>query len=90
MSCEQGDLRQSRDGVYVYGDAGRREISGTKGVMGTLEMDEMWACLAHGKPILHDGWWGLATLEVCVAILESARERREVGLTHQRPAALYQ
>ena len=28
----------------------------------------------HGKPPLHDGAWAMATLEVCLAILQSARE----------------
>jgi phthalate 4,5-cis-dihydrodiol dehydrogenase len=34
---------------------------------------------------LHDGRWGKATVEVSLAVLESARERREIQLSHQVP-----
>jgi phthalate 4,5-cis-dihydrodiol dehydrogenase len=87
-SCERGDVRQSPNGVYVYGDEGRREIASTgEGRMGVLEMNELHACLTEGKPVVHDGRWGLATLEVCTALLRSAAERREIELTHQRVVA---
>lgn len=36
-----------------------------------------------GKPLFHDGRWGMATLEVCLAMIQSAKERREIMLTHQ-------
>jgi phthalate 4,5-cis-dihydrodiol dehydrogenase len=39
----------------------------------------------NDRPLYHDGRWGLATLEVCLAIMESARERKEILLTHQSP-----
>jgi phthalate 4,5-cis-dihydrodiol dehydrogenase len=32
---------------------------------------------------LHDGRWGLANLEVCVAAIESSRSGREMLLCHQ-------
>jgi hypothetical protein len=72
----------------VYGDGGRREVvAAGDGLMGVLEMDEMVACLFDGKPIVHDGRWGLATLEVCTALLDSSTERREIALTHQGAVA---
>jgi len=37
----------------------------------------------EGRAPLHDGAWALATTEVCLAILESARERREITLRNQ-------
>lgn len=87
-SCERGDVRQSPNGVFVYGDEGRREVVGCgEGRMGVLEMNEMYGCLAEGKPVVHDGRWGLATLEVCTALLESSARRREVVLAHQEAAA---
>ena len=84
VSFERGDIRQSPNGVYVYDDAGRREIEvfGGRGT-GMLEMKELYEALTEGKPIVHDGRWATATLEVGNAILQSARERREVMLTHQ-------
>jgi phthalate 4,5-cis-dihydrodiol dehydrogenase len=86
-SCERGDVRQSPEGVYVYSDDGRREVTVPSGRIGTMEMDELHACLTGGKPIVHDGRWGLATLEVGIAIATSGRERREVMLHHQGPVA---
>jgi hypothetical protein len=70
--------------IYVYGDEGRREIpvTGGRGV-GTLEMQELHDCLVSGKPIVHDGRWGMATMEIGEAIMTSARERCEIMLTHQ-------
>ena len=83
-SFERGDIRQSPNGVYVYGDEGRREVPvhGGRGT-GLLEMKEMYEALVEGKPIRHDGRWAMATLEVGNAITQSARERREIMLTHQ-------
>ena len=86
-SFERGDCRMSPNGIYIYSDTGRREIEvfGGRGV-GTLEMQELYECLVDGKPIVHDGRWGMATMEVGEAIMTSARERREIMLTHQVPA----
>jgi phthalate 4,5-cis-dihydrodiol dehydrogenase len=86
-SCERGDVRQSPNGIYVYDADGRHEepVSGGRGT-GLLEMREMYECLAEGKPIVHDGRWALATLEVSLAIAESGRERREILLQHQGAA----
>lgn len=83
-SFERGDIRQSPNGIYVYSDAGRREVPvhGGRGT-GMLEMKEMYEAVVEGKPIGHDGRWATATTEVCKAILDSGRERREVELTRQ-------
>ena len=34
---------------------------------------------------LNDGRWGMATLEVCLAIVQSANERKEIRMTRQVP-----
>jgi phthalate 4,5-cis-dihydrodiol dehydrogenase len=83
-SFERGDIRQSPDGIYVYSDAGRSEVPvfGGRGT-GTLEIKEMYEAVFENKPIVHDGRWALATLEVGSAIAESGRERREITLSHQ-------
>jgi len=83
-SFERGDIRQSPDGIYVYSDAGRSEIPvfGGRGT-GTLEIKEMYEAIFENKPIVHDGRWALATLEVGSAIEQSGRERREIMLSHQ-------
>jgi phthalate 4,5-cis-dihydrodiol dehydrogenase len=83
-SFERGDIRQSPNGVFVYGDEGRREVPvhGGRGT-GLLEIKEMYEALVDGRPIRHDGRWAMATLEVGNAITESASQRREIMLTHQ-------
>jgi phthalate 4,5-cis-dihydrodiol dehydrogenase len=83
-SFERGDLRQSPNGLYIYDDNGRREVpvEGGRGV-GTLEMQEMHDAIFKNAPIIHDGRWATATLEVALAIVQSGRERREVMLSRQ-------
>jgi phthalate 4,5-cis-dihydrodiol dehydrogenase len=46
-------------------------------------IDELYGAVVDGKPPLHDGAWSLATMEVCLAILQSAREKKEIQLAHQ-------
>jgi len=88
VSCERGDIRHSAHGLYVYDDEGLHEIDlmGERGMgmaQRRAELDELYEGVVLGKPIYHDGRWGMATLEVCLAMVESARERREIQLSHQ-------
>jgi phthalate 4,5-cis-dihydrodiol dehydrogenase len=46
-------------------------------------IDELYAAVVSGRKPLHDGRWAMATLEVCLAMLQSARERRDIVLEHQ-------
>ena len=88
VTCERGVLRQSPNGVYVYNDDGVREepISEADG-LGPSDptLQEAYNGIVLGKPIFHDGRWGMATLEVQIALMQSAREHREVLLRHQIP-----
>jgi phthalate 4,5-cis-dihydrodiol dehydrogenase len=43
-------------------------------------IDELYAAVVDGKAPLHDGEWGTATMGVCLAILRSSREGKEVAL----------
>jgi phthalate 4,5-cis-dihydrodiol dehydrogenase len=86
VSCQKGDLRQSPDGLYLYGEEGKREIAVPLEQTGNERMaEELYQAIAHDRPPTHDGRWGRATMEVCLALLQSARERREVYLSHQVP-----
>ena len=83
VSCEGGDMRTSPDGVTIYDDDGQREVSAPLGPATPDKsgaIDELVLAVRDERPPLHDGRWGRATLEVCLAILESARQRREVVL----------
>lgn len=85
-TCARGELRCSADGVFVYGEDGRREIElpGGPRFSGRGDvLDDLAAAIRTGRKPLHDGRWGKATLEVALAIQASAREGREVGLEHQ-------
>ena len=37
------------------------------------------------RPVFHGGCWGAATLEVWLPMFESAKERKEMLLSHQVP-----
>jgi phthalate 4,5-cis-dihydrodiol dehydrogenase len=84
VSCDKGDIRQTPDGLLIYGEDGKREISLPAGSRGReAEVEELYQAVANDRPVFHDGRWGQATLEVCLAMLESAAERREIFLKHQ-------
>ena len=84
VSCERGQLRQSPYGVYVYDDDGFREVPLEVGRAARQEeLTELYNAVVLGKPVFHSGQWGMATLEVALAIVESARTRKEIMLTHQ-------
>jgi phthalate 4,5-cis-dihydrodiol dehydrogenase len=86
VSCEGADLRPLPTGVMVYGDERPRLEPLPRPIVPRVEViDELYAAVVHGIAPSHDGAWGLATLEVCLAMLESAREGRGVALAHQRP-----
>lgn len=85
-TCERGELRASADGLILYDARGAtgRPIECRNSVSGRREvLDDMRAALRQGFPPNHDGRWGKATLEVALAIQQSAREGREVALKHQ-------
>ena len=46
-------------------------------------IDELYDAAIDGHAPLHDGVWAMATTEVCLAMLRSAREGRDVPLKHQ-------
>jgi phthalate 4,5-cis-dihydrodiol dehydrogenase len=84
VSCERADLRPLPTGVMIYGDAEARLEPLPRPTVPRAEViDELYGAIVEGRTPRHDGAWGRATLEVCLAILASARERREVVLTHQ-------
>ena len=86
-SCEKADLRPLPDGILVYGDDARELRPLPKPVIPRRgPIDELYDVVVRGRPPVHTGEWGLATLEVCLAILRSAAEGREIGLQHQVPA----
>ncbi len=89
VSCDHGDMRQSPHGLYLYTSKGREEIVLPPDCNPrSLVLDEFAAAILDNAPAVHDGRWGLATLEVCAAVLSSSQSGREVELTHQVAAPL--
>lgn len=83
-SCERGDLRPFPNGVQIYGDLQKSfDALPPPGVPRSEVMDELVAAVRDGTAPLHSGAWSMATMEVCLAILQSAQENREITLVHQ-------
>lgn len=83
-SCMRADLRPLPKGVAIHSDLGRRfEPIGAPAIPRRAVIDELAAAIFDNVPPLHDGAWGMATMEVCFAMLQSAREGREIVLAHQ-------
>ena len=86
VSCERGEMRQSPRGLYVYREDGTEEVPlDAQDRGGVPELIELQEALFAGKPALHDGAWGMATLEVCLGIMQSSQEHRDVAMRHQVP-----
>jgi phthalate 4,5-cis-dihydrodiol dehydrogenase len=83
-SCAQADLRPQPDGVMIYANAERRLTALPAPDVPRYEvMAELHDAIRHGTQPLHSGAWGMATLEACLALLDSARTGAEVVLQHQ-------
>ncbi len=84
VSFDHADVSFSRNGLEVFSDTDRYEIDlrGPKdGRDGRL--DTYYDAIVNGAPLPADGRWGMATLEVLLAIQKSGEERRELALVHQ-------
>jgi phthalate 4,5-cis-dihydrodiol dehydrogenase len=92
VSCERGVMRNAENGIVVYSDRGREEIdlrdlqrpeADPSGGLSLAILEEFYASIVDDRPLYHDGVWGRATLEVVLALIDSARERREIMLSRQ-------
>lgn len=88
VNTEDGAIRHSPFGIYIYDDDGRHDIDLTGGDTGGVagrrgELEEFYACIIGGQPMFHTGVWGAATLEVALAIMQSAREHKDIILSRQ-------
>jgi phthalate 4,5-cis-dihydrodiol dehydrogenase len=81
VSCEKADLRPLPTGVMIYGDSERRlERLAAPQVPRSEVIDELYGAALQGKAPLHSGEWAMATLQACLAMLESSRQGKEVLL----------
>ncbi len=84
VSCERADLRPVPTGVMVYqrGTATLDPLPPPRIPRGAV-IDELYDAAVNGKTAFHDGAWGMATLEVLLAMLQSARSGLEVRLANR-------
>jgi phthalate 4,5-cis-dihydrodiol dehydrogenase len=79
VSCERGDLRPLPDSIVVYGDERRERIDLAAPRVPRAEViDELIAAVHGDIAPLHDGVWARGTLEICLAMLRSSAEQRDV------------
>lgn len=79
-SCERADLRPTSRGIEIYGETRQTEPLPAPEVPRKAVVDELWGAIEGGRPPTHDGAWGQANLAVCLAMIQSSREGREVFL----------
>jgi phthalate 4,5-cis-dihydrodiol dehydrogenase len=82
-TCERGDMRLSPNGVLIHGPSGTRDIAVPRGTGRPGQgdaLDSLWQAVRNGQPCRHDARWGRDTIEVILAVLQSAKARREVVL----------
>ncbi|MCR4524186.1 Gfo/Idh/MocA family protein [Bosea sp. 47.2.35] len=88
VSCDKADLRPTAEGVHIYADERNwLDRLPVPAVPRSEVVDELYAAVRKHVPPLHSGEWGMATLEACLAILDSAASGREVALGDARPGA---
>jgi phthalate 4,5-cis-dihydrodiol dehydrogenase len=81
VSCEKADLRPLPTGVMIYGDSEKRlEALPPPKVPRTEVIDELYGAVVEGRAPIHSGESAMATLQVCLAMLESSRQGKEVLL----------
>ena len=81
VSCERAALRPTPEGVWVYANEQREFVRLPAPTIPRHEViDELCAAISRSEAALHDGPWARSTLEVCLALLQSAREGGDVAL----------
>lgn len=84
VSCDHADLRIMPDGVIVYEDYKiRNEITKIRHIARAEVVDELYNAVVKNVAPLHSGSWAMATLEVCLGILQSQKDRAEIVMRHQ-------
>jgi phthalate 4,5-cis-dihydrodiol dehydrogenase len=84
VSCTSADLRPMPSEVVIYADENRvSERIEDPDVPRREVVDELYDAVLRGRDPLHSGEWGLATLEICLAILRSSQAGEVITLRHQ-------
>jgi hypothetical protein len=86
VTFDKGDVRLTPNSLVIYSDEDKREIPISRETDGRHGIvNHLYEAVVNGRPPFADGRWGKATVEVLLAVFTSAREHREVFLSHQVP-----
>jgi phthalate 4,5-cis-dihydrodiol dehydrogenase len=83
VSCERAEIRLAPQGLLFYDDTGAHEITlpqAGERPSHTAVWDELCASVSGGTKPRHDGAFARGTVELCLAVAESARTRSEIRL----------
>jgi len=86
VTGDKAEVRITPNGVIYYGEDEIRQVeldvneTGRDGLV-----RQLYDAIVHGVRPTHDGRWAKATLEVCLAVMESSRQGAALPLVHQRP-----
>lgn len=81
VSCEGADIRPLPDVIYIYGNEQKERRAITPPTLPRNEViDELYRVVAEGHKPLHDGDWAKDTLKICLAILDSSTQQRDIDL----------
>jgi phthalate 4,5-cis-dihydrodiol dehydrogenase len=84
VSGERGDLRLTPRGVRVFDGTGERfESAPLPAVPRGEVVDELWSVAREGRPPVHGARWSRATVELCLALLESQQAGADIMLRYQ-------
>jgi phthalate 4,5-cis-dihydrodiol dehydrogenase len=92
VCCDGADLRLTPFGVEVHDFHGVRSVrAGPPEIPRQEVVDELWTVTRLGAPVVHSGAWSRATLEVCLALLDSSSRHASdknpvISLHHQMNA----
>ena len=81
ISCEHADLRPMPDRVEIYADYEKIIQPLAQPAYPRKEViDELEQAVIYKKKTVHDGVWARKTLQVCLAMLESAKNGKDVAI----------
>lgn len=84
VSCDRGDLRLTAKGVEVWGDFERGfRASPPDPTPRAPVLRGLYDAVRLGRPPVQSGGWGRSSLEICHAILQSARTGQGIRLQKQ-------
>lgn len=86
VSCDGADLRLTPDGLWVYGHVTREFLpEPVTNIPRRTVIDALYNAVVNDRPPVQTAEWGLASLELCHAILESSSGECEIELKYQTP-----